>query len=102
MWHARLLSRVQISATLCTLAHQAQLTMDSPGKKTAVDCHVLLQGIFPTQRLNLCFLHCRQILYHCTAWEALIDIKMIKILHIIFFFILTTWNPVCILCLEHI
>ena len=24
----------------------------------------LLQGIFPTQRLNLGLLHCRQILYH--------------------------------------
>ena len=26
-------------------------------------CHVLLQGIFPTQGLNLGLLHCRQILY---------------------------------------
>ena len=26
-------------------------------------CHFLLQGIFPTQALNLCFLHCRWILY---------------------------------------
>ena len=26
--------------------------------------HALLQGIFPTQGLNLCLLHCRQILYH--------------------------------------
>ena len=25
---------------------------DSPGKKTEVGCHALLQGIFPTQRLN--------------------------------------------------
>ena len=25
---------------------------DSPGKSTAVDCHALLQGIFPTQGLN--------------------------------------------------
>ena len=25
---------------------------DSPGKNTRVDCHALLQGIFPTQRLN--------------------------------------------------
>ena len=31
-----------------------------------MDCHALLQGIFPTQGLNLhllCLLHCRQILY---------------------------------------
>ena len=26
--------------------------------------HSLLQGIFLTQGLNLCLLHCRQILYH--------------------------------------
>ena len=33
---------------------------DSPGKKTAVDCHALLQKIFLTQSLNLnllCLLH---------------------------------------------
>ena len=29
-----------------------------------VSCHSLLQGIFPTQGLNLDLLHCRQILYH--------------------------------------
>ena len=26
----------------------------SPGKNTRVGCHLLLQGIFPTQELNLC------------------------------------------------
>ena len=26
---------------------------DSPGKNTGVDCHALLQGIFPTQGQNL-------------------------------------------------
>ena len=36
---------------------------DSPGKNTGVGCHVLLQGIFPTQRLNPGLLHCRWILY---------------------------------------
>ena len=33
----------------------------SPGKNTGVDCHALLQGIFPTQGSNpriLCLLHC--------------------------------------------
>ena len=33
---------------------------DSPGKRTGVGCHALLQGIFPTQGSP----HCRQILYH--------------------------------------
>ena len=29
---------------------------DSPGKNTRVGCYALLQGIFPTQGLNLCLL----------------------------------------------
>ena len=32
---------------------------DSPGKNMRVGCHVLLQGIFPTQGSNLGLLHCR-------------------------------------------
>ena len=36
---------------------------NSPGKNTAVGCHSLFQGIFPTQGLNLGLLPCRQILY---------------------------------------
>ena len=36
---------------------------DFPGKNTAVDCHSLLQGIFPTQGSNPGLPHCRQILY---------------------------------------
>ena len=35
---------------------------DSPGKKTGVGSHPLLQGIFPTQGSNPDFLHCRRIL----------------------------------------
>ena len=30
---------------------------DSPGKNTGEGCHGILQGIFPTQRLNQCLLH---------------------------------------------
>ena len=37
---------------------------DSPDKNTAVGCHVLLQGTFPTQGSNPALPHCRQILYH--------------------------------------
>ena len=36
---------------------------DSPGKNTGMDCHFLLQGIFPIQGSNLDLLHCSQILY---------------------------------------
>ena len=35
----------------------------SPGKNTGVGCYALLQGIFPTQGLNLGLSHCKQILY---------------------------------------
>ena len=37
---------------------------DSPGKNTGVGCPALLQGIFPTQGLNLGLLHYRRIRYH--------------------------------------
>ena len=45
-------------------AHQALCPWNFPGKNTAVGCHFLLLGIFPTQGLNLGFMHCRHILYH--------------------------------------
>ena len=37
---------------------------DSPGKNTGVDCHALLQGIFPTKGLKPDLRYCRWILYH--------------------------------------
>ena len=49
---AVLLSQVQFFATLWNIAHQVPLSMDSPGRNTRVGCHVLLQGIFPTQGFN--------------------------------------------------
>ena len=42
----------------------------TPGKNTGVGFHFLLQGIFLTQGLNPCLLHCRRILYHYTTREA--------------------------------
>ena len=59
---------IQSCPTLCD-PHELQparllYPWDSPGKNTGVDCHFLLQGIFPTQRLNLGLLHFRQTLYH--------------------------------------
>ena len=41
----------------------APLSMDSPGKKTGVDCHFLLQGTFLTQGSNPGLPPCRQTLY---------------------------------------
>jgi len=56
-------SHVRLFVTPWTVAHQAPLSMDSPGKDTGVGCHFLLEGIFLTQGSNLhlfCLLH----------WEA--------------------------------
>ena len=47
---------------------------DSPGKNTGVDCHVLLQGIFPTQGSNPGLLHCRRFLSHLSTREALCQV----------------------------
>ena len=46
-------SHVQLFAILWTLAHRLLCPWDSPGKNTGVGYHAFLQGIFPTQGLNL-------------------------------------------------
>ena len=50
-------------ATLWTIAHQAPLSMRFSRQNTGVDCHFLLQWIFPSQGSNLRLPHWRQILY---------------------------------------
>ena len=56
-----------IGAQSCpTLCDPMDCPWNSPGKNTEVGCHSLLQGIFPTQGLNLCLLcllHCLQTSY---------------------------------------
>ena len=55
-----MLSLVWFFVTPWTVAHQALLSMDSPGKNTGVGCHFLLQGTFATQGSNL----------HLLCWKA--------------------------------
>ena len=45
-------SHARLFAVLWTIAHQAPLSMDSPGKNTGVGCHAVLHGIFLTQGSN--------------------------------------------------
>ena len=52
-----------------TIACQAPLSMEFPGKNTGVGCHFLLQGIFPTQGSNP-HLHRRWLFYHWVTWEG--------------------------------
>ena len=48
-------SHVWLFMTPWTVACQAPLSMNFPGRNTGVGCHLLLQGIFSTQGWNLCF-----------------------------------------------
>ena len=53
--------------TLCDMDYSPPASSvhgESPGKNTEVGCHALLQGIFPTQGLNLGLPHFSWILYH--------------------------------------
>ena len=67
---------VRLFATLWTVARQAPLSMGFSRQDTRVGCHFLLQGIFPTQGLNLCpcvsYVSCigRRVIYHWATWEA--------------------------------
>ena len=58
------LSRVLLFATPWTVAYQVLFCpWDFPGNSPGVDCHFLLQRIFPTQGSNPGLSHCRQTLY---------------------------------------
>ena len=84
--HGRSLSCVQLFGTLWTIAHQALLSAGFPRQEywsglkknnnAGVDCHTLLQEIFPTQGSNPRLLNCRQILY---CWTTL---KLIEVCHL--------------------
>ena len=50
--YVELLYRVQLFVIPWTVACQASLSMDSPGKNARVGGHALLQRIFPTQESN--------------------------------------------------
>ena len=65
------LSRVQLLQPHGLYPARLLYPWDSPAKNTGVGCHVLLQGIFLTQGLNLGLLFRKQILYHYATWEAL-------------------------------
>ena len=79
--NGHLCSDAQSFLTLCgpmDCSPPGSCSWDFPGKNTGVGCHVLRQGIFPTQGLNLCLL--------CPLhWQ--VD----SLQHLLFFFFL----PIC-------
>ena len=66
---AQLLSHVQLFPNPWTVDTRLLCPWDFSGKNTRVDCHFLLQGIFPTQESNLGLLHHREIL-HCLSRQG--------------------------------
>ena len=54
----------------------APLSMGSPRQEYQSCCHFLLQGMFPTQGLNLCLLLGRPILYYWATWDAQIELEL--------------------------
>ena len=68
-----------VAESCLTLCDPIVCPWDSLDKDTGVDCHLLLQGIFPTQGWNLGLLHCRQILYHL-SYQGMGDTVLILIL----------------------
>ena len=77
--HIHIYELVCECSCVCSLSHFSSIwhcsspgsscPWDSLGKNTGVGCHAVLQGIFPTQELNLWLLLCRWILYHwATMW----------------------------------
>ena len=60
----------------CSLSGSFLHPWDFPGKSAGVDCHFLLQGIFPTQELNPGLPHCRQTLYRLSHQGTVIPIPL--------------------------
>ena len=64
-------------ATPGTVAHQALLSMGFPREEYWSGLTFSPPGDLLTQGLNLGLLHCRQILYHCTTWEAQVILNIV-------------------------
>ena len=84
-------------ATLWTVAYQAPLSMGFSRQEYGMGCHVLLQGIFSTQRPYshlLQLLHCRQFLYCWATGKACVRVCVRVYTDILYCFIfLCTWTP---------
>ena len=74
---------VKVAQSCPTLRpHGLYSPWNSPGQNSRVDCHSLLQGIFPTQGSNSGLPHCRWILYQ-QSHQVLINCISIKLEEII-------------------
>ena len=63
-----------VCVCVCSLTKSlTKPAMNFPGKSAGVDCHFLLQGIFPTQELNPGLLHCKQTLYRLSHQTRILE-----------------------------
>ena len=62
--------KVKVAWLSPTLCDPMDCPWDSPGQNTGMGSLALLQGIFPTQGLNLGLPHCRRILYQLSHKES--------------------------------
>jgi len=78
----------QLCPTLCNPVECSPPRLLCPwnslGKNTGVGCHVLLQGIFPTQGSNLGLPHCRWIVYRLSHQGYLLLMYLIFNLVLVF------------------
>ena len=79
---------------------------DSLGKNTGVGCHELLQGVFPTQGLNLCLLCLLLCLWVMLLWHQRIgkspenSLKVEKVLRALVLSVM--WVLQKIICVNHV
>ena len=77
-WGVSVKVKVLVAQSWLTLYNPIVCPWNSPGKNTGLDCHFLLQGIFPTHGLNLGLLHWRQSLSSelpAKPWGIRLDTK---------------------------
>ena len=77
---AKPLRHVHLSVTPWAEGARLLRPWDSPGKNTGLDCHVLPQGIFPTQESNprLLFPALAGGLFTTSAtWEAHLEVQVL-------------------------
>ena len=99
----------QLCSTLCDPMKPVRTSpMEFFRQEYLSGCHFLLQGIFPTQGLNMGLLHWKQILYHLSHQGSLLNGKLstfqkkvIKIDNMkIFFYMLRRKVSYKILCIQ--
>ena len=69
---------------------------DFPSKSTGVECHCLLQEIFPTQGSNLGLPDCRQMLYHLSQQGSYVEERALQTFMKRFLFVFLNWNRVAL------